>query len=467
MVDFGLIDDWRPAPGRLVTWTASPASLARAARAPVHPVPASLQQEQYLRLAARHSGADFRFSGLLLVTAQIPAGNIDRAVMTRIVNAFLLRHDTFRTWFDFDGPELRRHLVPAEDVEFVPVDYGWIDDPEAVCRHVEKTTPGPFQWDCFTFGAIEHGESTTVYLAVDHLHSDGLGQYLSASDFVQLYAAEMWEDAPPLPPAASYLDYCAAERAHSDQLTLASPGVKRWLALLAGNDNALPTFPLDLGRRADGYDRSAHLTVPLLDAAEGEAFERACRAAGADFVGGVFAAAALAERELTGADYYFGMTPISTRASAAQNASVGWYVTLVPVAFPIGARATAERILPLAQRAYETGLLLAPTSFHRVLELLPPDSEIQVEPGWVTPMISFVDARDFAGHEFFDLVTAGVYANRAASEEALFWINRLPAGTSMSAIYPGTDIADDSVRRYVCSVRAAMRAVAGLPADPG
>ncbi|MGW5436790.1 condensation domain-containing protein [Nocardia asteroides] len=464
MVDFGLIDEWEPAPGRLVTWVATPHALARAAAAPAHPAPPSLQQEQYLRQADRHSGADFRFSGLCLVTARIPAAHLDRDTMTRVITAFLLRHDTFRTWFAIgsDGT-VRRHLVPADAVEFAPIDYGRVDDPDAIRSHVEKTTPGPFQWDCFTFGAIEHGDATTVYLAVDHLHTDGLGQYLSASDFAQLYAAELWGEAEPPPRAASYLDYCVAERAHSDRLTLTSPGVRKWLELVRGNDNRLPSFPLDLGRRTDGYHRSAHRSITLLDPEAGDRFEQVCRANGAEFAGGVFAAAALAERELTGADYYFGMTPISTRTTAAEAVSVGWYVTLVPVAFPLGARTTIPRVLTLAQRAYENGLRLAPTSFHRVLELLPADSEIKAEPGWVTPMISFVDARDFLGHELFDEVGAGVFANRAASEEVLIWINRLPSGTSLSVIYPGTAVAHASVERYLTTVAAMFAAIAAHP----
>lgn len=461
MVDFGLIDEWTPAPGRLITWVASPRSLERAHQAPVHPAPPSLQQEQYLRLADRHAHAEFRFSGLCLVTAEIPIGDLDRDAMTRVIHQFLLRHDTFRTWFAIEpGGVVRRHLVPEDAVEFVPIDYGRIDDPESIRTHVEKTTPGPFQWDCFTFGAIEHGESTTVYLAVDHLHTDGLGQYLSASDFAQLYAGQMWGAAEPLPPAASYLDYCIAERAHSDRLTLSSPGVRKWLELLRGNDNRLPSFPLDLGKRSDGYNRSAHRSILLLDEDDAARFEQVCRAHDAEFVGGAFAAAALAERELTGSDYYFGMTPISTRTSAAEGNSVGWYVTLVPVAFPLGPSTPYTRALTIAQRAYENGLRLAPTSFHRVLELLPADSEIKAEPGWVTPMISFIDARDFAGHEFFDEITAGVYANRAASEEVLIWINRLPTGTWLSVIYPGTEVAHASVERYVAAMKSVFVAIA-------
>ncbi|MFI5540224.1 condensation domain-containing protein [Nocardia sp. NPDC051900] len=461
MVRFGLIDEWEPGPGRLVGWAASPESVARARRAPVHPAPPSHQQEQYLRLADRHADADFRYSGLCLVTAEIPTGGLDLAAMTRAVNAFLLRHDTFRTWFRVDAAgAIERHLVPAEDVDFVPVDYGHVDEARAIRDHVQKTTPGPFDWDCFTFGAIEREDSTTVYLAVDHLHTDGFGQYLSGFDLALLYLREVWEDVGMLHPAASYLDYCTAEREYTGRMTLASPGVQKWLELIRGNDGELPSFPLDLGRRTDVYSRSAHRTVTLFDEHTALRFERVCRDNGAEFVGGIFAAAALAERELVDSDYYFGMTPVSTRGSAAERASVGWYVTLLPVAFPIAPTTTFARAAAIAQHAYENGLRLAPTSFQRVVELLPADSDLDLEPGWSTPMISYVDARELLGNEVFDLASCGLYANRAASEQVLIWINRLASETTLSVIYPDTPVAHGSVERYVATLEAVFAAAA-------
>ncbi|WP_067686625.1 condensation domain-containing protein [Nocardia jejuensis] len=464
MVSFGLIDEWEPTPGRLVSWVATADSVARAARAPVHPAPPSHQQEQYLRAADRHAATDFRYSGLCLVTAEVPE-LLDRDAMTRAINAFLLRHDTFRTWFEIAaGGAVVRHLLPPDAVEFLPVEHGEIDNAEAIREHVQKTTPDPFQWDCFTFGAIEHQESTTLYLAVDHLHTDGVAQYLSCFDLATLYLREMWDGAVSPVRPASYLDYCVREREHSDRLTLASPGVRRWLELVRGHDGELPCFPLDLGKRHGGYHRSAHRTVPLFDEAGALAFEQACRAAGAEFTGGIFAVAALTERELTGSDYYFGMTPISTRGSVAELASVGWYVNLVPVSFPITATASFERVVTRAQRAYESGLTLISTSFHRVLELAAGDDGIAVRPGWVTPMISYVDARDFEGHEFFDVARGGVYANRAASEEVLMWINRMPSGTSLSVIYPDTPVAHESVDRYVTAMKSVFGQVAATRA---
>ncbi|MGW4365663.1 condensation domain-containing protein [Nocardia takedensis] len=462
MVDFGLIEEWSPAPGRLTSWSATPESVARARLAPVHPAPPSHQQEQYLRAADRHAAAEFRYSGLCLVTAEIPTGDLDRAALTRAINAFLLRHDTFRTWFRIaaDGA-LERHLVPEQDVAFAPVDCGWVDDPHTVRDHVQKTTPGPFEWDCFSFGAIEREDSTTVYLAVDHLHTDGFGQYLSGFDLALLYTREVWPDAPEmLSPAAAYLDYCVTERSYTAQLTLASPGVRKWLELIRGNEGRLPSFPLPLGRHVDAYDRSAHRTTTLFDEAAAARFERRCRAGGAEFVGGIFAAAALADHELADSDYYFGMTPVSTRGSTAERASVGWYATLVPVAFPLGTP-TFDKIVTRAQHAYENGLRLVPTSFQRVVELLPADSDLDLRPGWSCPMISYVDARDLIGNEFFDTASVGLYANRAASEQVLIWINRLATQTTLSVIHPDTPVAHDSVDRYVNRLRAIFRAAAG------
>ncbi|MFI6309162.1 condensation domain-containing protein [Nocardia fusca] len=460
MVDFGLIDEWNPAPGRVVSWVATPRSLAYAAAAPVHEAPPSHQQEHYLRRSRHNTGTDYRTSGLCLVTAEVPAV-LDRDAMTRAINEFLARHDTFRSWFALepDGT-IRRHLLEPGQIEFAPVDHGHIDNAEAVRDLVQTQTPPPSQWDCFTFWTIEHDESTTVYLAIDHLHTDGVGQHISCVELACLYAEHAWGQTAPIPRPASYTQYCAREREASARLTAASPEVETWLRLLRGNDGELPSFPLDLGLRGGDSDRSAHRTVELFDEDAAARFEKVCRDHGGEFAGGVFAAAALAERELTGSDYYFGITPLNTRSTFAEMASIGWYVALVPVAFPIGVRAAFDKTVARAQRAYENGIRLTSATIHRVLELAPPDSGIQVGPNWSNPMISYVDAREFAGSEYFDIARGGLYGNRAASEEALIWINRLPAGTTLSVIYPDNAVAHESVDRYLATLGRVFRQAA-------
>ncbi|MBL3206302.1 acyltransferase, partial [Klebsiella pneumoniae] len=72
-----------------------------------------------------------------------------------------------------------------------------------------------------------------------------------------------------------------------------------------------------------------------------------------------------------------------------------------------------------AQRAYDAGLRLTTVPFHRVLELATGADGIAVRPGWSNPMLSYVDAREFTGSEYFDLARGGLYGNRGAAEEVL------------------------------------------------
>ncbi|MFB8281029.1 condensation domain-containing protein [Nocardia colli] len=395
-----------------------------------------------------------------MVAVNLP-GTLDRAAMTRAINAFLLRHDTFRSWFTIaPGGEVLRHVVAPEAVEFVATDHGVLGGAEAIRAHIQEQTSGPFQWDCFTFGTIERVGSTTVYIAVDHLHTDGVAQYISCFDLAAQYALEVGEEPGPLPSPASHLEYCERERGYTAWLSRASPGVTHWVELVRGNGGELPSFPLDLGRRDNDGQRSAHRTIRLFGEADAVRFEQACRITGGEFISGIFAAAAMTEHRLTGSDYYFGMTPISTRVSPAELASVGWYATLVPVAFPMGFTSFA-RVVTSAQHAYRNGMRLAPVSFHRVLELLSADDEINVRRGWSAPMISYIDARNFAGNELFDAAEAGVYTGRAAADEVLIWINRFPAETTLSVIFPDTPAAHESVNRYIAVLKSVFVVVAG------
>ena len=88
--------------------------------------------------------------------------------------------------------------------------------------------------------------------------------------------------------------------------------MRAWIEFAENNDGSLPDFPLPLGDpwcRRDGDI----VTVTLMDDEQTARFESACTAAGARFIGGVFACSALAEHEFTGAQTYYGLTPRDTR----------------------------------------------------------------------------------------------------------------------------------------------------------
>lgn len=232
--------------------------------------------------------------------------------MTAALNAFLRRHDTFRSWFALE-PDGRivRHVADPADIEVTATGYGEFDDLDALRERVRAETPGPFEWDCFSFGVIERPGSFTVYAAVDHLHTDGVAQAISCVDLLLLYGGELSGGAVELPEVDGHIGYCARENLINEQLGLESAAVWQWLDLLRRNDGDVPRFPLELG--AGGYAQGAQLTRTLLSEDEMLRFEQVCTAHGGRFLGGLFAAIGLAELELAGRERYFGFTPANTR----------------------------------------------------------------------------------------------------------------------------------------------------------
>ncbi|MFY2789768.1 condensation domain-containing protein [Rhodococcus sp. MALMAid1271] len=458
MVAFGLIDEWTPTPGSLTTWSPSEASRAAAAAAPVHPARPSHIQQAYLEAAYRNRGSSFRFSRLCLVTFRIE-GKLDVAAMGRAFTAFVKRHDSFSSWFEVTAESSVRHRVDVEDIVLEATPFGMPSDSAAIRRHVQDSTPGPDSWDCFSFGTIEHEDHFVVYAAVDHLDTDGISQALTYYELRQLYRNAVTGESDELFTPGSYLEYCERERAESDATTLETPAVQTWIDLVVGNGGDLPTFPLPLGRNSADYTRTSHNSFPLFDGAQARAVDEACASVGAKFIGGIFAAAALAEYELAGRDSYLALTPKSTRSLPGEFASIGWYSSLIPLRFEVGSSPTFRTLAVRAQHAFDAGKLLANTSYHRVLELVGPEHGITTKPGWTAPMISYVDVRKLPGEAELDAAGAGLYGNRGSSEEVFMWVNRFEDHTGVEFLYPGTDEADRSIDLYFSKIFEIFSAV--------
>lgn len=459
MVSFGLIGDWTPEPGRVTTWKPTVETIARVHSAPVHPVPPSHIQEEYLKSAYRNRDSGFRFSRLCLVTFDI-FEPLDSDAMTRAVNAFVRRHDTFASWFETDDTGVVRHVTDPEIIELVPTDHGVFEDRELLREHVQDTTPGPPNWDCFSFGTVDRGDAFTVYAAVDHLDTDGISQALTVFELRSLYldAAKGALDTSPC--LGSYLDYCRREREASAVLTLESPEIRQWIDLVRSNGGDLPSFALPLDAHAEKYTRSLVTMYPLFDHDEALKFDDACERVGAKFTGGIFAAAAIAEYELVGQESYLGLTPKSTRSTPGEFGAIGWFSSLVPVHFTVGGALTFTNLAGAAQRAFETGKLLADVSYHRVLELITPESGIATQPGWSAPMISYVDVRKLPGADIVSSINGGLFGNQGSSDEVYMWINRFEEQTGVTFMYPGTDVARESIERYYAKISEIFLSVA-------
>lgn len=103
-----------------------------------------------------------------------------------------------------------------------------------------------------------------------------------------------------------------------------------------------------------------------MDEQQGERFEAACVAAGARFSGGVFACAALAERELTNCETFDVVTTTDTRRTPTELRTTGWFTGLVPITVPV-ASGLFDSAARVAQISFDSGKDLATVPFDRVL----------------------------------------------------------------------------------------------------
>ena len=450
MVALTAIDDWADVPGSLVTWSPSPGCLAKVAQAPVSDVPASYQQEQHIRTYRHHQANGLEMARLLIPAWNIP-GRCDIRAMTFVINSYLRRHDTYHSWFEFDDSDrvVRHAIANPADIGFVATRHG--EMAAAQWRDQIHQTPSPLQWDCFRFGVIQRADHFTFFASIDHVHADAMFVVGLFAEMHMNYLALAEGGAPiRLPEAGRYLDYCVRQRSYTSGLTLDSPDVVEWIDFLKRNKGTLPKFPLSLGD-PDIPCMGDLITVTLMDAHDSDRFEAVCAQAGVRYIGGVFACAAMAERELTGSDTYNVITPTTTRSTPAEFMTTGWFTGIVPISVPVEGVLFAG-VAQAAQKAFDEGLYLANVPIERVLELAEALPGIR-PPGPGVPMLSYLDIglpplnpvvmaqwQDQNGTLFVDL---------GAANQIGMWVSRNDTGTTITVAYPDNAIARESVAQYV------------------
>lgn len=323
-VEISTISEWEPSAGALISWHASPASRAKALAAPVSAVPPSYIQTRHLRSFSQQAARGLEHSRLLIASCEV-FGRCDVRAMTYVINAHLRRHDTYRSWFEYqDADHILRHtMAEAADIEFVATEHG--EKNIAELRDHILATPDSLQWDCFSFGIIQGADRFTFYASVDHLHADGQFVGVGLMEFQSMYLAlAMGEPPVGMSEGGSYDDYCVRQRRYTTALTLDSPKVRTWVDFAEANDGTFPKFPLPLGDPSVPCNGDL-ISATLLDKRQTEKFDAACTAADTRFIGGMFACIALALQEVIGAQ-----TGAEGDATGAAGGTYGTYAGLTP-----------------------------------------------------------------------------------------------------------------------------------------
>ena len=455
-VEISTINEWEPTPGALVSWHPSPAARAKALEAPVSAVPPSYVQTRHLRSFSEQAARGLDHSRLLIASVEV-YGRCDLRAMSYVINTHLRRHDTYRSWFEYqDADHIVRHTIadPA-DIEFVPTEHGEMTSADV--RDQIVATPDSLQWDCFSFGVIQSADHFTFYASIDHLHADGQFVGVGLMEFQTMYTALIMGDPPVgMSPAGSYDDFCVRQREYTSALTVDSPEVRAWIEFAETNNGTFPEFLLPLGDQSVRCDGDL-LSVTLMDEQQTERFESACTAAGARFVGGMFACIALAVHELTGADTYFGLTPKDTRSTQADITAQGWFTGLIPITVPVAAT-TFNDVARTAQTSFDSGADLAKVPFERVVELVPSLSRPQP----LFSLVNFFDAQVSPLSmlsKLFEGLNVGAYSDGRVTYPLSTMVGRFDE-TAASVLFPKNPVARESVAQYLGAIKSACVRIA-------
>lgn len=462
-ITIGSLDEWTLAPGSVTSWHPAAAAAEKARQAPASSVPVSYMQSQHLRNYCERTAAGLNFSRQIIASCDVP-GQCDISAMDHALNAYLRRHDTFRSWFEHagNGEFIRHSITDPADIEFEPIDHGNMTIAE-IRTHV-VAIPSPLEWGCFTFGIIQNDSHFTFFAAMDHVHGDAtlIGTTMLEANGMYM-ALSGGGSALTLPDAGSFDDFCIREREYTSTLTVDSPGVRAWIDFAENNNGGFPEFPLPLGDPSESTS-SGMASELLMDAAQTVRFESSCAAAGSRFVGGLFACLALVEHEFTGALTYYGLTPRDSRTGADNFMTQGWFTGLIPITVPVAAASFGEAAWA-AQNSFDSGLDMAKVPYYRVLELAPwldwPRPNFPVSNflhGGAAPLNAILAAADMGLAN-----NIGIYPDDRYSYQLTVYIFRYGEGTVMAIMHPDNPVAQKSATRYM----EAMRSVCVRVADSG
>ncbi|QKW08213.1 hypothetical protein HUT18_19345 [Streptomyces sp. NA04227] len=450
-------------PGRLTVWRPTEGSAS-----PDHWVPdqrpASYLQEAHLFDAMVSADTGDRGPSWLATVFELP-GPLDHTALEAALLGWVDRHESLRSKLvptrGEDGGRMSRATLRPGTVALRRDDHGDFADGRELCARIEDLldrATDPLAWPSFVFATVGHAESTTVYLAFDHHNVDGYSIFLMPHEISELYTAALNGRSAELGDVGSYLDFAGAEREDAALVHSGHETVLRWREFVEASGGRLPEFPAPVAPDGDEVVAQRGGITWLLDNDGAEAFNTACKSQGGNFAAGILSCLALAARDIAGLEDFRVMTPFHTRSKSQWEQSLGWYVGLAPVHFPVGADAAFGEVMKEANAALRRARPLASVPFARITELL----GLPLEPRF---MVSYMDIRWTPGAEqWADWNAAALRSRRMNPHEVYLWIMRSHEGAYLSYRFPDTERGREAVLPYLADIgRLAQQVAAQNP----
>jgi hypothetical protein len=449
------ISKYEAQPGRLVEWKLHPTTVAAAARTAPDNRPPSFTQDAHVKTTAFLRGIGLEAPTWLATAFDLP-GALDSDAMETTFVQWITRHETLRSELRLQGDELERFTLSADDVSLERTCVGDFTASADVVRYLEDRfdeAADPLTWPSYIFVTVAREDGFTVYLAFDHTNVDGYSIAQIAHEINELYTAALAGRPAQLAEVGSYVDFSQIERDGAADVDEDHEAVARWREFVETCGGELPRFPLDLGVAPGDYPRQTGGCEWLMDPADADAFDAACKSMGGNTAAGVMAAAAAAAYELGDEPAFRSVLPLHTRSELQWLTSLGWYIGLAPYELETAQAGDFPELVRMARAAARAGKPVAQVPFAKAFSLL----EGQVRP---LSVISYIDARVVPGAPSWTDWNAHAFGKVSYGDEVYLWVNRTPEGVYVTCRYPGTELGHRNVNAYIDRMREILTSVA-------
>nr|WP_238987338.1 condensation domain-containing protein [Cupriavidus taiwanensis] len=393
-------------------------------------------------------------------------GEFNAVAFTEALRGWVTRHEALRSQFIVapsapPGERFLRTTLPADAVRIRRSAAADFTDGRKLARYLENLFDREvlaIGWPGYLLATVSRPQATTVYVAADHTLMDCYSIFHTTYEIQQLYAsahastrstaASILPEQPP-----SYLDFAEAERTASGALNAEHESIARWRSFISESGGQMPQFPVSVSEATGSPAAQPSGYTELFNASDALSFGRVCRTVEGNSFAGLLACLAKVGQEFSSSNVFRTMVPVNTQTERFQF-SIGWYVGMGPVAFPIKRTDSFAEVVRSAVAGLDGLRDLARIPLPRVAELLG-------QPLRDPFMVSYMDLRHTPGASNWNTWGTTVFRSRCTDpDEVFFWFIRTHDGFHVSYRHPATELAGIAVPHYVERTKAILRSVA-------
>ncbi|MDC0711873.1 amino acid adenylation domain-containing protein [Stigmatella sp. ncwal1] len=306
------------------------------------------------------------------------SGPLEVSALKQGLEALVLRHETLRTTFPFEGSEPVQRIAPPAPVPWTVFDGRTLSEGEREARLAERVRTelarpfalgeGPLlRAHLVTWSETEHA----LLLAIHHAVCDGASMEVLLRDLTALYEAFLHGEPAPLPGLpVQYADYTLWQQQWMRGPVL-ERGLAFWREQLEGAPRSLD-LPADKPRPVTPSFRGAAVAFQI-PTETSQALEAFARAEGATPVMALLAGLGILLKRCTGSEEVLVGSPVAGRDRSELEGMIGFFVNTLVLRVQLHGNPSFRELLSRVRERSLAAYAHQDIPFEKLVETLRPD----------------------------------------------------------------------------------------------